>query len=422
MNKKTWTVLLIILLSYINGPFFFIVITPLHRAFYYAVSNVPLLYAIYRGFKCSSTIKNFCFIALFYVVSIILVPLVTKAYDFQFIIAFIRSVLNIIGTVSSFVIYFYLKERNKVTISFQEITIKSVIFYIMGSIVFLCIPPLKTFWSSIITQFGTIDFTNFIEYITRFGFAGFSGFGYTYWVTACTVVFCYMYINKELKESLSRIFIIFLLIGSFFYGRTGFVVTTLFFMLLTLYSLFHKKRKLFNFFILVIFLFISLGFVLYFSIPDIQPFIDWLLEPIFNYLDGGKVESASTDGLKRFYMNFHPSDKTLFFGDGYWMDLNGNGYYGHTDVGFMRNIYYGGIFYTMIQYSLVFALILYIYLWIKNNQKKGRCFIPFLMFIDFILFELKGDITFLWLKQFLPFYLSLAYSNKKVVYLCPRLA
>ena len=411
MSKKAWASLLIVLLTYINGPFFFIVITPLHRAFYYAVSVFPLFYAVYRGFRCDINIRNFSLLSLFFFCTIIFVQMVTGAYDFQYLIAFIRSLLNILGTISVFAIYQYLKARNKIAIGFREITLKSVVFYIMGSIVFLCVPSLKAFWSSIITDFQSVDFTNFLEYITRYGFAGFSGFGFTYWVTACAVVFCYMYINGELKESQSRIYIIFLLIGSFFYGRTGFVVTVFFFVLLTFYSLFHRKRKLFIFFIFIVLFFIAVGFILYFTVPDIQPFIDWLLEPILNYLEGGKVETASTNGLKKFYENFHPTDKTLFLGDGYWIDPKG-GYYGHTDVGFMRNIYYGGVFFTAIQYILVFAIILFVSLWMKNNNKKGVLFIPFLMLMDFVLFELKGDSAFMCLKQFLPFYLGLVYSKK----------
>lgn len=413
MNKKVRTAVLVVLLTYINGPFFFIGITPLHRVFYYAISVLPFFFAAYKGFKLDLNIRHFILISLFYVLSIILVQLITKAYDFQFFIAFIRSVLNIIGTLSIFSIYQYLKKQRKINLSFREITLKSAIFYILGSIFFLCIPPLKSFWSSIIVQFNSIDFTTVLEYVTRFGFAGFSGFGFTYWITSCTTVFCYMYINKELKESQSYFYIIFLLIGSFFYGRSGFVVTLLFFILLTLYSLFYKKRKLFNFFVFILLFFIVLGFILYFTVPFLQPFIDWLLEPVFSYFEGGNLESASTNGLKRFYENFHPSNKTLLIGDGYWMDLNGDGYYGHTDVGFMRNIYYGGIFYTLIQYSLVLSVILYVALWIKNNKKRGVFFIPLLMFLDFLLFELKGDIVFLWLKQFLPFYLSLLYSENK---------
>lgn len=417
MNRKTWASLLVVLLTYINGPFFFILITPLHRAFFYAISILPFFIVAYKGLKCDLNIKHFGLMTMFYVLSIILVQLVTMAFDFQFFIAFMRSMLNIVGTVSIFSIYQYLKKNNKINMSFREITLKSVNFYVMGSIIFLCVPPLKMFWKSIIVDFNSKDFSTFIEYVTRFGFAGFSGFGFTYWVTSCTVVFCYMYINKELKGSHAYFYIIFLLIGSFFYGRTGFVVTLLFFFLLTLYSLFYKKRKLFNFFVFILLFCIALGFVLYFTVPFLQPFIDWLLEPVFSYVEGGKLESASTNGLKRFYENFHPSNKTLLLGDGYWMDLNGEGYYGHTDVGFMRNIYYGGIFYTLIQYSLVLSVILYVVLWIKNNKKKGSFFIPLLMFLDFLLFELKGDIVFLWLKQFLPFYLSLFYSENKGILL-----
>lgn len=419
MNKKVHTTLLIVLLTYINGPFFFIVITPLHRCFYYAISVLPFFIAVYKGVKKNINVKHFSLITLIYVLSIFLVQLVTNAFDFQFLIAFTRSVLNILGTLSIFSFYQYSNE--KIDMSYREISIISVILYISGSIVFLCVPSLKAFWTSIIVQFNAIEFMSVIEYVTRFGFAGFSGFGFTYWVSSCTIVFCYMYINKELEESKSYIYIIMLLIGSFFYGRSGFVVTSLFFILLTLYSLFNKKRKLLKFFVFILLFFIVIGFVLYFSVPFFKPFIDWLLEPFFSYLEGGKFESASTNGLKKFYENFHPSDKTFLLGDGYWMDLNGKGYYGHTDVGFMRNIYYGGIFYTLIQYTLVISVILYVGLWIKNNHKKGVFFIPLLMFLDFLLFELKGDIVFLWLKQFLPFYLSLLYSGKSEVFLYRKL-
>ena len=183
MSKKAWASLLIVLLTYINGPFFFIVITPLHRAFYYAVSVFPLFYAVYIGFRCDINIRNFSLLSLFFFCTIIFVQMVTGAYDFQYLIAFIRSLLNILGTISVFAIYQYLKALNKIAIGFREITLKSVVFYIMGSIVFLCVPPLKAFWSSIITDFQSVDFTNFLEYITRYGFAGFSGFGFTYWVT-----------------------------------------------------------------------------------------------------------------------------------------------------------------------------------------------------------------------------------------------
>ena len=149
---------------------------------------------------------------------------------------------------------------------------------------------------------------------------------------------------------------------------------------------------------------------MYFAIPEIQPFIDWLLEPILNYFKNGKIESASTNSLGKMYENFSPSDKTLLLGDGYWLGLDGSGYYGKTDVGFMRNILYGGVFYTLLLYFLIVIFLFFLFFNLKQNKTKGAGFLTFVMFIQFMLFELKGDITFLFLKAYLPFYLYLIYE------------
>ena len=67
MNKKVRTAVLVVLLTYINGPFFFIGITPLHRVFYYAISVLPFFFAAYKGFKLDLNIKHFILISFFYV-------------------------------------------------------------------------------------------------------------------------------------------------------------------------------------------------------------------------------------------------------------------------------------------------------------------------------------------------------------------
>lgn len=420
MRARWYSALLVVLLTYINGPFFFVGITPLHRLFYYGMSVLPMLLAVRFGFKADSDTRAFLLHFLFLLCCILLVPLVTFAFDFAYLFAFARSLLNIFGTLSVFAIHRRMLSSGKVRIGYRELALDSAVLYVTGTVVFLCFPSLRLFWSSILTDFQTADFTSVVEYITRFGFAGFSGFGFTFWMTSCTVIFCYMYVNRELKESKARLYVVFLLMGSFFYGRTGFVVCVCFFGLLVIHALCHRRIKLLRFFILIIAFFTALGFVLYLFVPAMQPFIDWLLEPVFNYLSSGNAESASTNGLRRFYQNFHPSDRTLLLGDGYWMDLSGNGYYGHTDVGFMRNIYYGGIFYMAAQYSLVLAMILFTALWMKRMHKVGLLFIPFLMLADFALFELKGDAAFMFIKQYLPLYLSFLYEDKGGMPVCRR--
>lgn len=412
MNKRMTISFLIILLSYINGPFFFVGITAIHRLFYYAISVLPMFLALYRGIKKNELTSNFYYLLFFYTICVILVSLITFSLDLQYFIAYVRMLLNIFGTVSVFFLYEKAMRRNKINMSYQLLVVKSTIFYVLGTILFICIPPLKTFWSSIILNFKEVDFTDFVEYITRYGFAGFSGFTFAFLVSATSVSFCYLYLNGEIDKKKSGRYLILLLLGSFFYGRIGFVATLIVFALLTLYECRHKNFRLFNFFIIILFLVIVSGIILYFSIPDIQPFIDWLLEPLFNYIDTGKMESASTNGLKSFYENFHPDDKTLLMGDGYWIGTDGK-YYGHTDVGFMRNIYYGGVFYTGIQYLLVIAIIFFIGICIKKQNKKGCFLIPFMMFIVFLLFEIKGDIALWFVKQYLPILLAFTYDLRK---------
>jgi hypothetical protein len=400
----------VLLLTYINGPFFFVGISTLHRLFYYVISVLPFLWAIYKGVRCNFQIKLFFIDFLFYLVCSLLVVLVTKSFDIQFLIALIRAILGITGTISVFFIYNFFLKRGKIKISFSMLVIQSTGLYIMGTIMFICFPYIKTIWASVIIDFKKADYSNFVEYITRYGFAGFSGFGFAFLVSSSAIVLSYLYINRMISELKTKLYSIVILLGSFFYGRIGFVLTLIVFLLLALYSFYHHRRKLLIFFLILISIFVVLGFLIYYMIPDIKPFMNWLVEPLLNWVEGGKAESASTNSLIDFYKNFHPSDVTILFGDGFWFGSDGE-YYGNTDVGFMRNIYYGGLFYTFIQYTLVFVLILQISLYMFKANKRGWLFIPFLLVIEFISFELKGDIVFIFLKQYLPIYISFIYER-----------
>ena len=175
--------------------------------------------------------------------------------------------------------------------------------------------------------------------------------------------------------------------------------------------------KLLGFYVRLLILMIAAIILIYLVFPKTNAFIEWLFEPIFNFFENGTVSSQSTNGLKSFYKNFHPSNHTLLFGDGYWNDLSGNGYYGHTDVGFMRNIYYGGVFYTIILYSVALLFLYIFYELLKGLGKKGALFISFIMFLQLLLFEIKGDIAFFFIKFYLPIFVSLLYEKKESVHI-----
>lgn len=378
---------------------------------YYAIAVFPLFIALYKGFVYERNISSYTKMFLLYFASIFLVMLITFSLDFQYLSYFVRLLISICASLSVFSIYKYENNKGYITEDFSVLYLKSVAFYIFGTIAFIVCPSFKAFWQSIIVDFGETDFSDVLEYITRFGFAGFSGFGCAFTVSAAAVIMCYLFLNEKLSIRQCKFYSVIFIIGSFFYGRIGFVVSLFTCGMLSLYLLAHKRAGILRFYIFIVAFFILLGFIIYFSVPDIQPFIDWLLEPVFNFIENGKLESASTNQLGKMYENFAPSDKTLAIGDGYWLGINGAGYYGKTDVGFMRNILFGGVFYCILLYSLIAFFLFFLYQ--KLKQKKGSKFIILVMSVQFLLFELKGDITFLFLKTYLPFYLYLFYETRK---------
>ncbi|EPH6686837.1 hypothetical protein ACSYPI_004774, partial [Escherichia coli] len=95
---------------------------------------------------------------------------------------------------------------------------------------------------------------------------------------------------------------------------------------------------------------ISLFFPKHFDLVN-SIFTKYTFEFISNYSQTGKIETESSNILKDMY--FPISSHTFFWGDGYWLDPNGNGYYMHTDAGYMRSILYGG-FINILLLSLVY--------------------------------------------------------------------
>lgn len=411
MKKKFISVLLLILMTYVNMPFYFAGITSLHKLSYYVLSVLPFCVALYFGIRMNMNIRLFFIFFLFYFVTVILAVLCSGDFDIQYMIYFLCRFFGICAGLSVFFIYRYFQHKYSLRISFNRLFLKSVLFYIYGTIFFIVCPPLKTFWSSILADLGQNDFSNVIEYATRFGFAGFSGFWCTFMVCVATVVCCYLFLNNEISLKQMKRYSLVLLAGSFFYGRVGLVVTFLTLGLFSLYLLFHKKPRLVEFYLFLLVFIICLVVSVYFIFPDTRAVIEWAFEPVLNFFQHGEFSSASTDSLGNMYKNFNPSDATLLHGDGYWLGTDGKGYYGKTDVGFMRNIYYGGVFYTAILYAVPISFICLFYVLLKQRGKHGSSFFSFLMFFQLLVFEFKGDIAFIFLKFYLPCFFSVLYEK-----------
>lgn len=126
--------------------------------------------------------------------------------------------------------------------------------------------------------------------------------------------------------------------------------------------------------------FIILTVAFIYLLAEYEDLIKWAFELFINYSEGGSIESASTDQLKDMYI-FPESIKTWLIGDGKSVDPSG-GFYMHSDVGFIRSLYYWGIIGSIIYYGAQ----IYLYKIFKANSKsvvlnKYVCFIVIWLFI-----------------------------------------
>lgn len=111
--------------------------------------------------------------------------------------------------------------------------------------------------------------------------------------------------------------------------------------------------------------------------------LNWAFELFLNYVDSGSVETTSTDALADMYI-FPSRLSTYIFGDGLFSGLYG-GYYMGTDVGFLRLLFYFGIFGLFAIFYWHFHIVTLI----KNESRELYIFaIVILLYCIFL--NLKG--------------------------------
>jgi hypothetical protein len=261
-------------------------------------------------------------------------------------------------------------------------------------------PSFKEFWKTVIyTSESSERLTDEIMYVSRFGLAGFSGFPATFMCSTGVIFSLYMILRGYNQIAYFSKMILNLL-GNFFYGRVGMLCSFACIFLFIMYYIIRKKNmKMFMvsiFLALVIFIVLS---QLYSINPMVKSWINWAFGPFRNLINSGKFGTASSDTLIQ-EMYFMPSNKTLLFGDGRYMD--NNRYYMHTDAGFMRLLLYAGVFVQSILYISILSLLIGVCRSLKNISKLGYIFIFMLLGFEFLFFEFKGEIYFRFFSVLLP--------------------
>lgn len=169
------------------------------------------------------------------------------------------------------------------------------------------------------------------------------------------IVLYYIFLNKNFFNFVKLFFV---LIAGVLAGRIALVA---YFISFVLFSFFKRKISL----ILVFFTFTFLGYMALDNLVYFEDANAWISEL---YKSEKLSDSTTIQDLKQ--MLYVPTELTLLFGDGRYKSEFG-GYYGSTDIGYMRNILFGGlgfvlilllcfisIFYKVRKNSIVYILII----------------------------------------------------------------
>ena len=257
------------------------------------------------------------------------------------------------------------------------------VIYVIFTIIFVAFSGVKNVWFSIIEQ-SALRLTEQSIYRNRIGINGFAGYRETF---ACSLsVILSMLMLENTKESKSRfvISLVMCMIGNFFYGRTGLIVSAI---CLILYLIWYRKFGVKQLIIIWLTLTILYFGANYLSVHNasFNSTINWATKPIIELLQTGTTDNYSFNRITH-EMRFMPEYKTFMIGDGYYIDPSTGHYYMRTDLGFMRLMLFGGIIACIITYlTMLYGII--------KIKKYGVCFLIELLIL-FVAFEYKGDIWY----------------------------
>ncbi|GAA4205093.1 hypothetical protein GCM10022289_24060 [Pedobacter jeongneungensis] len=119
--------------------------------------------------------------------------------------------------------------------------------------------------------------------------------------------------------------------------------------------------------------------------------VPWAFE-LFQNDNGGKLETASSNELKKMY--FMPNASTLLIGDGYYVNpLDTTRYYMDTDAGYMRHILYYGLLGSFMM-CIIYIMIFFKIYQFSHTLGKSRALKLFsiLLAAYFFISHVKGDL------------------------------
>ena len=288
-------------------------------------------------------------------------------YSMAYIFFLNFSEFMLIALIYSFYLQKYLKEDSLILFRLLVIAIliNSIVIYLN-----IAIPSTRSGIQSIIPVSGNLP----ADYLYRVGGLSNSPSADLAILHSFGAVFAYYLgrVSNNIRLKFYYTFISLIILGSIlFISRTGFF---LFFIVIGLFELYNiisikRAKEVFKSFIIflgcfLLFLFLIVIFIkLLLNSEQLymfeRYFIPWAFEVFLSYMEGGEVQTGSTNDLFRDHL-FLPTDEKIFlYGAGNYLDHYG-GHFVDSDSGYVRFIFALGLIGSIIVYS--FFPILYLYL------------------------------------------------------------
>lgn len=215
-------------------------------------------------------------------------------------------------------------------------------------------------------------------------------------VYAMVFILLAFYWNKwEKKIGIKILCLACLIFGGLSAGRTS-IIGMFIFLIVMLYKTLKRvnNKKIANNIVFVFILFLVTSIFFNIALKDyFSRFASWqyFKRYLFQFLGDGSA-NGSTVSLKNisslntmFNMYFKMNLSQVLFGDGCYTNSNG-AYYMYTDVGYMRNPLFWGIFCSLFLYWYQFRFLM------KNAYTKKSQLFAWVMFFSIVIFEIKGQV------------------------------
>lgn len=385
--KKIYIDIILFLFLYLPPIFNFNIVHIL-----FVISIISILFNIKNYIEfLKKVINKYNVIIYSFILLLCALIFVLGNHDFKILYSNCILIVEAIFISLYIVYYFYKNKFNKKDIVYNLCIIG--LFQSLISILMIIFPGFQNWFIELCKNRGFDAVA--IEYFRNYRYYGFSS-ELTFTMPILQVVIAYLLLfQKNTKNSLQKILkyiiIVILLFSAIINARISLIIIIICFICYVLYLIRNNKNNIKNkkkLGLIVIVVIISIIGLFYINSIFKIPQLDWILTSIKEILALFGIGKENVSSVNTFSLLFKdiqiPKGISLIFGTGLNI-FNGTTY--RTDIGYLVNLWYGGIVYCLLIYGLMFKFII-----IDNIKKNKKLILNITLIIIIFISNIKGNI------------------------------